>query len=133
MARDSGFAMQRVSEFGTSFGTALSFAWILVAACGLGGCNQTTGYVPLAAAVPQAPGRLAWPILPENAACSKELTHFETFLEGETGVGNLNRTVYDKIEIDMSRAANACAAGKDGEARAIVHSIKSTYGYRESA
>lgn len=124
--------MQRMSGFG-SFGTALSFTGILYAAFGLGGCNQTTGYVPVAAGVPQSPARPAWPSLPENAACTKELNHFQTFLDGEAGAGNLNRTVYDKIEIDMSRAANACAAGKDGEARAITHSIKSTYGYRDSA
>ncbi len=125
--------MQRMSGFGSLSGTELAFVGIVFAALGLGGCVQTAGYAPVAAGVPQARARPAWPSLPENAACTKELTHFETFLEGEAGVGNLNRTVYDKIEIDMSRAANACAAGKDGEARAIVHSIKSTYGYRESA
>lgn len=125
--------MQRMSGFGSLFGTAMAVGGIFFAAFGLAGCTQTAGMGPIAAAVPQAPARPAWPSLPENAACTKQLSCFQSFLDSETGTGNLNRTVYDKIEINMSHAANACADGRDGEARAIVHSIKATYGYRECA
>jgi len=125
--------MQRMSGFGSLFGTALWFVGILFAAFGLGGCNQTAGMGSVSAAVPQAPVRPAWPSLPENAACTKELNHYQTLLDADVSTGNLNRTVYNEIEIDMSRAANACAVGKDGEARAIMHSTKIKHGYRDSA
>jgi hypothetical protein len=125
--------MQRVCGFGSLFGTALAVGGILFTAFGLGGCNQTTGMVPVAAAVPQAPARPDWPSLPENAACTKELNHYQTLLDADVSTGNLNRSVYNEIEIDMSRAANACANGKDGEARAIMHSTKIKHGYRDSA
>ena len=43
--------------------------------------------------------------------------------------GNLNQKVYNAIEADLSRAASACAAGKDGEALGIIHATKEKHGY----
>jgi hypothetical protein len=51
-------------------------------------------------------------------------------LDADVGTGNLARSVYEKIGADMSRAAEACAAGKDSEARAIIRSTKLKHGYR---
>ncbi len=87
----------------------------------------------MAAAVPQAPARPSWPSLPEHAACTKDLNHYQTVLDADVGTGNLNRSVYDEIEIDLGRAAAACAGGRDGEARAIIRSTKVRHGYRASA
>ncbi len=106
---------------------------ILLAAVALGGCNQTVPSTPVAVAVPQGPSRLAWPSLPESAACTKELTHYQTVLDADVSTGNLNRSVYDEIETDLAHAANACANGKDGEAHAIIHATKIKHGYRDSA
>jgi hypothetical protein len=125
--------MQCVSGSRGLFGIAASASWILGAAVALGGCTQTPGTGQVAAAVPQAPARPAWPSLPENAACTKELNHYQALLDTDVGTGNLNRSVYNEIEIDMSRAANACAAGKDAEARAIMHATKIKHGYRDAA
>jgi hypothetical protein len=108
------------------FGTAATAIGILAV---LGGCTQTAAPVPVAAAVPQVPARPAWPSLPENAACTKELNRCQTFFDAEVGAGMLNRSVYQEIEADMSRAANECAAGKDSEARAIIRATKVHHGY----
>jgi len=102
---------------------------ILLAAIALGGCARS-GPTPAAVAIPQAP---AWPRLPENAACTNELTHYQTVLDADVSTGNLNRSVYNEIEIDLARAADACANGKDGEAHAIIHATKIKHGYRASA
>lgn len=106
---------------------------LLLAAVALGGCNQTMPSTPVAIAVPQGPSRPAWPSLPENAACAKELTHYQTVLDADVSTGNLNRSVYNEIETDLARAASACANGKDGEANAIIHATKIKHGYRASA
>ncbi|MCI0598513.1 MAG: hypothetical protein L0Y50_10525 [Beijerinckiaceae bacterium] len=125
--------MQGMSGFGTLSGIAIISAGLVIAALALGACGRPPGTAPVAAAVPQAPARPSWPGLPENAACTKDLNHYQTVLDADVGTGNLNRSVYDEIEIDLGRAADACAAGRDGEARAIIRSTKVKHGYRASA
>jgi hypothetical protein len=82
---------------------------------------------------PRTPAPPDWPKLPEGAACTKDLNHYQTVLDADVGTGNVNRSVYDQIETDLGRAANECAAGHDGEARAIIRSTKVQHGYRASA
>jgi hypothetical protein len=107
---------------------------VILAAIALGGCNQTSGSsAPVAAVAPQAPAPPNWPKLPDGAACTNDLNHYQTVLGADVGTGNVNRSVYDQIETDLDRAANACAAGHDGEARAIIRSTKLQHGYRASS
>jgi hypothetical protein len=123
--------MQRFWGICTLSGAASSL--VFLAAIALGGCNHTGTTARVAVAVPQAPARPAWPSLPENAACTKELTQYQTVLDADVSTGNLNRSVYDEIEAGLAQAANACANGKDGEAHAIIRTTKIKHGYRASA
>ncbi|MGH6856367.1 MAG: hypothetical protein ACRECP_01675 [Methylocella sp.] len=126
--------MLKTSRFGSISGTASVSTVVFLAAIAVSGCNQTSGSsAPVAAVGPRAPAPPNWPKLPEGAACSNDLNHFQTVLDADVGTGNVNRSVYDQIETDLGRAANACAAGHDGEARAIVRSTKLQHGYRASA
>jgi hypothetical protein len=126
--------MRKTSRFGSTSSTTSISMGVFLAAIALGGCNQTSGSsAPVAAVAPQAPARPNWPILPEGAACTNDLNHYQTVLDADVGTGNVNRSVYDQIETDLGRAANACAAGHDGEARAIVRSTKLQHGYRASS
>jgi hypothetical protein len=126
--------MRKTSRFGSISSTASISTGVFLAAMALGGCNQTSGSSgPVAAVVPQPPAPPNWPKLPEGAACTKDLSHYQTVLDADVGTGNVNRSVYDQIEIDLGRAANECAAGHDGEARAIIRSTKLQHGYRASS
>jgi hypothetical protein len=126
--------MGKLSGFGTMFSAASVSAGVFLAALALGGCNQTAGSsAPVAAVGPQPPARPDWPKLPEGAVCTNDLNHYQTVLDADVGTGNVNRSVYDQIETDLGRAATACAAGHDGEARAIIRSTKLQHGYRASA
>ncbi len=121
-------------RFGSISTTPSLATGVFLAAIALGGCTQTAGSSPPVAAVaPQRPAPPDWPNLPEGAACTKDLNHYQTVLDADVGTGNVNRSVYDQIEIDLGRAANACAAGHDGEARAIIRATKLQHGYRASA
>jgi hypothetical protein len=123
--------MQKMSLIGSVTSAGCLWASVLLAALALGGCNQTSGSSgPVATAAPQAPARPDWPKLPEGAACTNDLTHYQTVLDADVGTGNVNRSVYDEIETELVPAANACAAGKDSEARAMIRSAKLKHGYR---
>ena len=102
---------------------------VLLAALSLGGCNQTSGSTAPVAMAPQAPAAPNWPKLPEGAACTSDLTHYQTVLNADVSTGNVNRSVYDQIERELVPAANACAAGHDSEAQAIIRSAKVKHGY----
>jgi hypothetical protein len=125
--------MQTMSLF-EIFESAFSharFPAILAAALGLAACNQTASSPePVAMTGPRAPAPPVWPKLPDGAACTGELTHYQTVLDADVGTGNVNRSVYDEIETELVPAANACAAGKDSEARAMIRAAKLKHGYR---
>jgi hypothetical protein len=126
--------MRKTSKLGSIASTASISAGVFLAAIALGGCNQTSGSsAPVAAVAPHAPAPPNWPKLPESAACTNELNHYQTVLDADVGTGNVNRSVYDQIETDLGRAANECAAGHDGDARAIIRSTKLQHGYRASS
>jgi hypothetical protein len=123
--------MRKSSRFGSLSSNASLSTGVLLAALMLCGCNQTNSpSAPVAAVAPQGPARPDWPKLPDGAACTTDLTHYQTVLDADVGTGNVNRSVYDQIETELVPAANACAAGRDGEARAIIRSTKLKHGYR---
>ncbi len=100
------------------------------AAVALCGCNQSVGAPPPVAAAPTSgANQPSWPPLPESAACTESLNSYQKVLNADVSTGNLNQSVYDEIEADLSRAATACAAGKDGEAAGIIRSTKTKHGY----
>lgn len=105
----------------------------LAAACSaalLSACTQT-------ASVPAAPPPGVIPgvtpntfSMPSGAGCSGEIARFRAVLRNDVDTGNVSQSVYDRAEPDLQRASGACAAGRDGEANAIVTSTKSRFGYR---
>jgi hypothetical protein len=123
------FAM-RIISVGSLFPAQGLSASVLLAALALGGCYQAAGPSAPVATAPQTPAPPNWPKLPDGAGCTKELTHYQTVLDADVGTGNVNRSVYDAIETELVPAANACAAGKDGEALAMIRSAKLKHGYR---
>jgi hypothetical protein len=96
----------------------------------LAGCNRSASPPPpQAAAPPSGPASPNWPPLPENASCTEKLNSYQKVLTADVTTGNVARSVYDAIEGDLMRAADACAAGKDGEALSIIRATKEKHGY----
>jgi hypothetical protein len=89
----------------------------------LAACNQTASAPPatspVAAALPVAAG-----------GCGGDIAQFKAVLKNDVDTGNVGQSVYNRATADLGRADSACAAGRDGEARSIVASTKSRYGYR---
>jgi hypothetical protein len=108
---------------------------VVSAATVLGGCNRTanvsaTGPGAVASADPSNPIPPDWPKLPEGSACTGELEHFQAILKSDVDKGYINRPVYEQVQPELRTAADACAAGRDAEARKLVQASKKRYGYR---
>ena len=106
----------------------------VAAAAALCGCNMSAA-PSNASPEPAAPSSSAaaapaWPELPAAAACTGKLNDYQKVLTADVASGNLNKSVYDKIEEDLTRAAGACAAGKDADALGIIRATKEKHGYR---
>ncbi len=96
----------------------------------LAACNQTAA-TPPAAPPGAAPGASPSAVrMPEGAGCAGDIAQFRAVLKNDVDTGNVGQSVYTRAIADLGRAESACAAGRDGEARALVASTKSRYGYR---
>ena len=108
----------------------VGFLPLFAAAFTVASCNQTAGPpAPTALANSRVPAPAHWPPLPEDAPCAKELRHFQAVLDGDVSTGNVNRSVYDQIGVELVPAADACAAGKGGESLSMIHTAKVKHGY----
>lgn len=100
-------------------------------AAALGGCNETTGGPGPIVSAPSGPIGPAAYRLPPGAACTTEITRFQSLIRSDLETGNLEQKVYDEIQRDLTRAAGACEAGRGAEAHAIVTSTRVKHGYRD--
>jgi hypothetical protein len=99
---------------------------IVAAALVLSGCNEMAQ--PVVAAPPQASGP-SLANLPPDAACSQAIGAYQSVIQRDNDTGNVNESVYHQIEDEISRAAAACSAGRDGEARSLLAASKNRHGY----
>ena len=105
---------------------------LLIGAALLAGCNESAG--PIAAAPSARPIAQAQFASPGgNSACGAELSRFQGVLKADLDSGNVNQSVYDQIERELSGAARACEAGHDGESIGIIRAAKARHGYRAGA
>ena len=99
----------------------------LGAAFTLTACNATSGG---AGPITSAPiGPMAYQ-LPPGSGCAAEINRYQGVLRADLETGNVDQRVYDDIQRELTRAASACEAGRDGEARGLVSASKAKHGYR---
>ena len=123
----------------TSRSSSLTIMCLLAAS--LAGCNSTSTAVapPVAAAAGSsgatpstyaserfAPANFK---LPEGAGCSGDVARFRAIMDNDWRSGNVGQSVYNQIIGEIDQAANACVAGRDGEARGLIHTSRSRHGY----
>ncbi len=114
----------------------LSFAGIwtlgtLLMPLALAGCNQPS---PVASVPPPPPQ--AGPVepalfakLPEGAACTGKIHRFQALLRADLASGNLERPVYDQIELELSQAAADCVDGLSAQAMTLIKASAARHGY----
>ena len=104
-----------------------AFAPLLIALT-LAGCNASA---PVAVAPQTASASFTPPDfkLPEGRGCSGDVARWRAIQQNDLNTGHVNQTVYDEIQREIAAAANACKAGRDAEASAMVTASKRRHGY----
>jgi hypothetical protein len=101
---------------------------LLIAALSLAGCNQPS---PVASVPPPQAAQepAAFASLPPGAPCSDKIHRYQTVLRADQRTGNVEPPVYQTIEQELSEAAQACVAGHDREAMALIQASEERHGY----
>ena len=103
---------------------------LVAAALALAGCNSSAP--PPQASAPQS-GRIAMTPpgfkLPEGGGCANEIARYRAVMDNDHSTGNVNDSVYNQINGEISGAAAACSAGNVGQAIALLRASKSRHGY----
>jgi hypothetical protein len=101
-----------------------------LAALTLAGCNAS-GPPPSAAA--PTPGSLVVAPsdfkMPEGSGCAGEIARYRAVQDDDLAMGQIAQSVYDQIHGEIAAAAQACSAGRDGEARAMIMASRKRHGY----
>lgn len=112
----------------------LTWCGVGLAALLLSGCNQGS---PVASAPPPpteapaaaAPAPAQFASLPAGAPCTDKINRYQAVLSDDVRTGNVERPVYNQIQTELSKAADACAAGRDREALGLVKASEERHGY----
>jgi hypothetical protein len=109
------------------FLAATAFAALLLA-----GCNSA-GPPPVASAPPPAPASIdVTPsnfVMPAGSGCAGDIARYRAIQDNDLAMGHVAKSVYNQIKGEIGQAEQACAAGRDGEARAMIMASRKRHGY----
>lgn len=107
-----------------------AFLAALVAAT-LAGCNASAP-PPQSASAPTPGSLLVAPSdfkMPEGSGCAGEVARYRAVQDDDLAMGQIAQSVYNQIHEEIAAAAQACAAGRDAEARAMILASRKRHGY----
>jgi len=100
------------------------------AALGLAGCNSVG---PAPGAAPPTPGSIVVAPsnfqMPQGGGCAGEIARYRAVQDDDLAMGQIAQSVYDQVHAEIAAAAEACSAGRDGEARAMILASRKRHGY----
>ena len=106
----------------------LSRAVLIVAlGCSLAACQSSAP--PPVAPVAAAPAPALAP-LPAGSGCGPSVARTQAIVAADVRTGDLSEAVGKRFGADLDKAAQACAAGREGEATSLLAAAKARYGYR---
>lgn len=121
---------------------ALAIVATLVAGCNSTPAPNAAAVQPISQPVSQPPLQPPWQQtgaapgvtptnfrLPEGAGCAGDVARWRAIQDNDLNTGHVSRSVYDRIKVDIDSASAACAAGRSGEASAMVRASRVRNGY----
>jgi hypothetical protein len=104
----------------------------------LAACTSSERIGPVASTTPGGPsvisgGGSAAPAPVQVAGppgCAGPISDYIQLIDADAESGHLNPGVYNRVTTDLGPVKQACAAGREAEARSQLASVKARYGYR---
>lgn len=96
----------------------------------LAACNQDNP--PPSATIAATPGAAAnRGALTGPPGCTRAIAEYEALIDRDVTTGYLSQGVYDRINGELASGPRAaCAAGREGDARAQLARVRTSHGYR---
>ncbi|MBV1707200.1 MAG: hypothetical protein KGQ37_08335 [Hyphomicrobiales bacterium] len=109
----------------------VAFCALASAALLLAGCNTTS-----TAAGPSGPAAFASAeftphgyALPHGKGCNVRVARYRAVIDNDVHIGQVNKQVSRTIYREIDKAAQACSAGHDARAQAMIRASEIKYGY----
>ena len=98
---------------------------------GLAACNASQQPVESASLQAGASANATPPDfdLPQGAACTAEINRYGMLVYSDNNTGMVDSSVFEQIKVEIAKAADACRAGQDAQARALIAASKHKHGY----
>jgi hypothetical protein len=110
---------------------------ILVSACASSDTPAPRSAMPAGPSVISGPGGGGGsgnfggaPVIAGPAGCAGPIGEFQELIDRDAETGSLNPGVYNRVTTDLGNVKQACAAGREAEARSQLAAVKGRYGYR---
>jgi hypothetical protein len=106
----------------------LGFLTLAALASLLAGCNSARAPQTAAVEPARAPGSANAP-LPDGAGCSGAISRYQSLMERDLDMGHVNRSVYDRVQMEIKEAEAACSQGQEARATDLIRASKLRHGY----
>jgi hypothetical protein len=104
---------------------------LLVSACASSDSPPPRSAMPAGPSVISGPGGSGGaPVIAGPAGCAGPIGEFQQVIDSDAETGHLNPGVYNRVTTDLGPVKQACAAGREAEARSQLAAVKGRYGYR---
>jgi hypothetical protein len=77
-----------------------------------------------------APGAPAAPVVAGPPGCAGPISEYIKIIDADAETGSLNPGVYNRVTTELGPVKQACAAGREADARNQLAAVKARYGYR---
>ena len=67
--------------------------------------------------------------MPGGSGCAGEIARYRAVQENDLAMGHVAKSVYGQIKREIAAAEQACSAGQDAKATALIHASEARHGY----
>ena len=72
----------------------------------------------------------AAPVVAGPPGCAGPISEYIKIIDADAETGSLNPGVYNRVTTELGPVKQACAAGREADARNQLAAVKARYGYR---
>jgi hypothetical protein len=94
----------------------------------LAGCNASgpPPAPPAPASTSVTPSNFS---MPTGSGCAGDIARYRAVVDNDLTMGHVAQSVYNQIAKEIAAAQDACSAGKDAQAQAMIAASQQRHGY----